>query len=226
MTGVDGPTNAAVGRATVEAYRGEPVLQRAHVAVRWRSCPFDAVLAELPISGRVLEIGCGHGLLALATALSRPDCEVVATDVDEAKLAAGRRAAQRAGVADRLTFATANANELPPGPWSAVTAVDVLYLLPRDAQRDLIARAARALGPRGVVVIKETDTEPRWKARWSRTQEVVAVRILRITEGSSLLFVPAETIAGWMEDAGLAAHHRRVDRGYPHPHHLFVGRAA
>ena len=100
----------------------------------------------------------------------------------------------------------------------------MLYLLPAIEQRRLLAEAAAELAPGGLLVVKEMGTGPRWKYRWNTWQETLAVRVLRITEGSSFDFVAPAVMAGWLHDLGLTTTTRRLDRGRLHPHHLLVGK--
>jgi 2-polyprenyl-3-methyl-5-hydroxy-6-metoxy-1,4-benzoquinol methylase len=195
---------------------------RFHVAVRWRSCPFPAVEARVPRAGRVLDVGCGHGLFALYLAARSPDRAVVGVDVDAAKLESARHAAARAGLP--VDFVEAVGGALPAGPWDAVTVVDVLYLLGPAAALDLVARAAAALGPGGSLVVKEIDTRPRWKYQLARLQEMVSTRVTRITEGAGVAFVPPDDIAGAMHAAGLSVTRHPLGRRSVHPHLLLVGR--
>jgi hypothetical protein len=68
---------------------------------------------------------------------------------------------------------------------------------------------------------------PRWKFRWNQAQETLSTRVLGITaSGGGLHFVPPATMSGWLDDAGLETTSRPLDRGYPWPHHLLVGRRA
>jgi 2-polyprenyl-3-methyl-5-hydroxy-6-metoxy-1,4-benzoquinol methylase len=221
--GVDagpGPDDAA--RRARGAYAGLGHGDRFHVAVRWRSCPFPAVEAQLPTTGRVLDVGCGHGLFPLYLAARSPDRQVVGVDVDAAKLASARRAAEAAGLDVR--FAEAPGGELPAGPWDAVTIVDVLYLLGQDRALDLVTRAAAALAPGGILAVKEIDLRPRWKYELARLQEVVSTRVTRITEGEGVAFVDPAFIVGAMKAAGLTVARHPLDHRSIHPHLLITGR--
>ncbi|RRD49717.1 class I SAM-dependent methyltransferase [Arachnia propionica] len=55
-----------------------------------------------PESGRVLDLGCGFGPIAVGLAVASPGLRVDAVDVNERALALTRRNAERAGVADRV----------------------------------------------------------------------------------------------------------------------------
>ena len=212
----------AAGRAALALYAAEPAPVRAHVHVRWWSAPFEPVAAALPASGRILEIGCGHGLFAAYAALSEPGRTVAGVDIDVSKIRHARAAARRSTA--RLSFAVDESGAVPPGPWDAVAFVDMLYLLPAAEQRRLLAEAARTLAPGGALVIKEMGTHPRWKVRWNTWQETVSVKVLRITAGSSFDFVAPAVMAGWLGELGLATTAQRLDRGRMHPHHLLTAR--
>src|SRR4051812_50216926 len=54
----------ATARAALRAYRGAQPGDRLHVLVRWFSCPFPPIVDVLPSDGRVLGVGCGHGLFS------------------------------------------------------------------------------------------------------------------------------------------------------------------
>lgn len=208
-------------RRVLALYRGAPLTDRAHVAVRWATCPFPAVAAQLPATGRILEVGCGHGLLSLYLALTSLERTVVGTDVDEDKLAAAQKAAEGAGLA--ASFEVVKGAELPDGPWAGVAIVDVLYLLPADDQRSLLQACAGLVSPGGTLVVKEMALEPRWKATWNRLQETASVKLLGITEGEELTFLSPADMAAAMGDGGVTVRERPIHRGYPHPHHLLVG---
>lgn len=213
------------GREALALYRGLGLGSQAHVWFRWATCPFHAVAAEVPSSGRVLEVGCGHGLFSSYLALSSDAREVHGVDVDADKICDAQSVAARArALGARITFDVAPSGSVPSGPWAAITIVDVLYLLDRVGQLDLVARCAEQLAPGGALVIKEMHDRPRWKVRWNILQETLSVRVLNITEGRDLTFLPTSDLAEALRRVGLEVSSRAIDRGRPHPHHLLVGR--
>lgn len=208
-------------RRVLGLYRAAPLPVRAHTTVRWATCPFPAVAAQLPGAGRILEVGCGHGLLSLYLALTSAERTVVGIDVDETKLAAARAAAAGAGL--DASFDRVAGAELPDGPWAGIAIVDVLYLLAAADQLALLRRCAELTAPGGTLVVKEMALEPRWKATWNRAQETASVKLLGITEGEQLTFLAPADMAAAMAAGGVTVHDRPIHRGYPHPHHLLVG---
>jgi cyclopropane fatty-acyl-phospholipid synthase-like methyltransferase len=218
-------TDAAASTAR-HAYDAESIATRVHTAVRWRTCPFVDVAAAVPPAGRVLDAGCGHGLLSLYLAAQAPDRRITGVDVDTDKLTVARRAAARAGLDARVTFEPVDAGWRPDPSWDAIVEVDMLYLLGRPRATQWLRGAAGALAPGGRLVVKELDVSPAWKARWSRAQEVLATRVLRITEGDDLELIPCADVTAAMQGTGLAAEDRRLDHRRLHPHYLAVGTRA
>jgi 2-polyprenyl-3-methyl-5-hydroxy-6-metoxy-1,4-benzoquinol methylase len=177
---------------------------------------------RVPPAGTVLDVGCGHGLLALYLALAAPGRQISGFDVDADKIVTARRAAARTGIG--VDFTEVEPGHVPDGSWDAITVVDVLYLLGADAASTLLEAVAGSVAPGGVALVKEIDVEPRWKYQLARAQELVATRVVRITEGHGVSFVSPGDIASVLEKAGLAVEHVPLHRRRLHPHHLVVGR--
>jgi 2-polyprenyl-3-methyl-5-hydroxy-6-metoxy-1,4-benzoquinol methylase len=215
------------GRAALGLYAHLGAATRFHVLLRWASCPFPLVAEAIPPAGDVLEIGCGHGLFSTYLALQSRERRVHGVDLDADKIEKARVAAGRArALGASVDVDVAPSGAVPSGPWTAITIVDVLYLLDPEGQRRLIADCAAQLAPGGVLVIKEMSLEPRWKFRWNTVQETLSVRVLGITEGRSLSFLTPGQLGDAMRDAGLqVTAGRPIHRRRPHPHHLVVGRA-
>lgn len=209
------------GRTALAAYAHAPLSDRLHTRVRWHTCPFPELERHVPTQGRILDVGCGHGLFPLYLSVTSAGRKVTGTDVDADKLAIAREAASSIDVAAR--FQTSVASQPPEGPWDAVTIVDVLYLLGRASALELVRSCAAALAPGGRLIVKEIDVEPRWKHRLAALQEMAATRLLHITVGADVSFVPPADIVAVMRECGLEVRRHRLDQGRLHPHHLMVG---
>lgn len=219
-----GPTTASA-RAAVEAFADAPRGDRFHVRFRWWTCPFPALEREVPLSGSILEVGCGHGLLSLYLALASPARDVLGVDIDADKIAlAARAAANPAAARAHVRFMTVGPGEFADGAFDAIVIADVLYLLPAAAREALLDACAAHLAPGGVLVLKETDRLPRWKGALTVAQELVSTRLLRITEGEQVEFASPGVFAARLASAGLDVRARRIDAGYLHPHYLIVAR--
>jgi 2-polyprenyl-3-methyl-5-hydroxy-6-metoxy-1,4-benzoquinol methylase len=201
---------------TVRRFAGEPADVRIHTALRALSCPFGELVAAVPAGARLLDYGCGHGVFS-GLAADHAGARVTGVDIDEQKVAVARRHAPASA-----RFSTIEPGDVPPGPWDAITVIDVLYLLPATAQRDLLLGLARELAPGGVLLVKEMDGGQTLKARWMRSQERVMVKVLKRTKGVQLTFTDPDHLRRALDDAGLVTSARPVDRWYPHPHHLIV----
>lgn len=206
----------------LEAYREAPLGDRFHVRMRWLSCPFEGVAKHVPAHGRVLDLGCGHGLFSIYLAASGPARRVMGIDVDEHKLAIARRAALVHGL--HVEFQSVAGESAPDDQWDAITVVDVLYLLGEEAAVRLLREAVARLAPHGVLVVKEMSLTPAWKRRVVLLQETLATRVLRITEGAQLELLEPSAIRACLEGEGLVVSEEDLGRGRPHPHHLIVGR--
>jgi SAM-dependent methyltransferase len=87
----------------------------------------DGVVAKLEAGAHVADIGCGHGASTILMAQAYPASTFVGSDYHEGSIEAARRAAERAGVADRITFEASSAKELSGGPYDLVCVFDALH---------------------------------------------------------------------------------------------------
>lgn len=214
-----------VARRALGLYSQATWGDRLHTRVRWTTAPLAVIEERVPITGRVLDVGCGHGLLSIYMALRSPSRRVLGVDVDAAKIGTAQRVSGELGMQEAdVSFDCITPGELPAGPFDAIVVADVLYLLRPDDRAALLARCVDELAPDGVLLVKEIDTKPRWKARVAVLQERLATGVLGITEGDTVDFGDPGEMAEVLRSRGLEVTQRSVDKGYPHPHHLIEAR--
>ncbi|MBV8519885.1 MAG: class I SAM-dependent methyltransferase [Acidobacteria bacterium] len=196
-------------------YRGTPPAARVHVAIRFLTCPFPRMLDVLPESGRVLELGAGHGIYAYLAA-ANPRLRVFAVEPDLRK----SLPPHAPGVRWIAAF-----DDAIRGAFDAILVADVVYLLTLDERVTLYRRIYERLAPGGTFVLKELDPARGLKIRWARLQESLNNAFLHVTLGRGFVYQTREELEATLRAIGFtdfAA--RRIDRGYPHPHILYTAR--
>lgn len=203
----------------LELYRTLPAGVRFHTRVRSFTCPMGAIVARLPESGRLLDVGCGHGLFANEAALRNPGLEVLGIDPSADKI---RWAEATVAGASRIRFRAARLEDVGEDCFDAVAVLDVLYLVPRGDWPAFLSGCRDRLRPGGRLLLKDVDVQPRWKFRKCVLQEAVSVRLLGITLGGSFAFVGPEEMTGLLRDAGFSGIRvSDLGRGYSTPHVLY-----
>lgn len=112
-------------------------LQRCYVRTKLASDPVYAAVTALVAGSALplLDIGCGIGLLGQYLHAHGHALPYLGVDHDPRKIAAGRRAVQRAGLAATMGLHRADVTELPPTR-GHVALLDVLHYLPAGRQRE------------------------------------------------------------------------------------------
>jgi 2-polyprenyl-6-hydroxyphenyl methylase/3-demethylubiquinone-9 3-methyltransferase len=213
------PVGAALARA-LALYDAEAPGVRLHVRARHWLCPLERIAAHVPLAGRVLDVGCGHGLFGNLLALGSAERQVFGVDPMASKIAVAQRAARDL---PNARYAVGSAADVTDGPYDVITILDVLYLLPRPAKLALLRECRTLLAPDGLLLLKTNDRKPRWKYLWARFEEQLMTS-LGVTEGQGLYFLNAAQNRALLGMAGFTAEIIRLDSWLPYPHVLFVAR--
>ncbi len=113
----------------------------------------DGVQEKLEAGAIVADVGCGHGASTILMAEAFPDSRFVGYDSHAPSIERARRAAQEAGVADRVTFEVAESTSFPGGDYDLVAFFDCLHDMAEPERA--VDRAYQTLKPGGTVLLVE-----------------------------------------------------------------------
>jgi 2-polyprenyl-3-methyl-5-hydroxy-6-metoxy-1,4-benzoquinol methylase len=200
-------------------YEGMPASVRLHTRVRSWTCPMRRVLDRVPEAGRLLEVGCGHGLFANAAALAHPGLDVLGVDPDPQKV---RWAQATVGARPNVRFRNEGLDAVAERGFDVAAVLDVLYLVPRAAWPAFLGGLRERLRPGGRLLLKEVETHPRWKFYRCVAQETLSVRLLGITRGGAFEFADRSDMEARLLAAGFdGVRTTGLARGYLTPHVLY-----
>ena len=113
----------------------------------------DGVEAKLQAGARVADVGCGHGASTVILAEAYPRSTFVGYDYHAPSIDRAREAAERAGVAGRVRFEVATAQDFPGRGHDLVAVFDCLHDMgdPVGASRHML----QSLAPDGTWLIVE-----------------------------------------------------------------------
>lgn len=206
----------------------------AHLALRYAGFRyFDRLERHVPRRGRVLDLGCGHGLFTVLAASRSPEREVVGIDLLKSRLQVGRAVAERYGIAN-VRFERRSIDDPPRGDFDAIVIADVLMYVPREFHLSILRGCVDRLSPGGILLVKEQVLAPSWKARMVAIQESITYG-LKVRLGMSRTWnkVASPGVHLWdagafeevLRTLGLHVQSEGLDAWSYLSHRLFVARA-
>jgi SAM-dependent methyltransferase len=115
--------DACLFRATERFFR--PGYMR-HLMTEWIPS-LQGVQSKLEAGANVADVGCGHGASTILMAQAFPKSRFYGFDYHRPSIDNARRAAEAAGVADRVTFDVASAKDYPRNDYALVAFFDCLH---------------------------------------------------------------------------------------------------
>jgi SAM-dependent methyltransferase len=172
------PRIAPGERRVPSRYRGTRLGTRLFLEARWRLTPYQVMASRLPPRGRILDLGCGHGLFGLALALGSSEREVIGLDHDEERIAMAEGAAK--GLPNlKFTRGTLSDPE-QTGRTSQMAAnqgismIDVMHYFGPSEQERLFRQAFELLAPGGTLIVREVDPAKGLVSSFNRFYEKIA----------------------------------------------------
>jgi 2-polyprenyl-3-methyl-5-hydroxy-6-metoxy-1,4-benzoquinol methylase len=130
----------------------------------------DQVEQFLPRAGRLLDLGCGYGVVANYLALASPEREVIGIDLDRRRIAVAQRTAANR---ENITFIAGDVTQVALPVCDTILMTDVLHHLDFKEQERSLIRLYSMLPANGRLLIQEVNTRPFFKYMCSHIADIV-----------------------------------------------------
>jgi 2-polyprenyl-3-methyl-5-hydroxy-6-metoxy-1,4-benzoquinol methylase len=140
----------------LERYRPLSTWEAFYLRTRWRLCPFELVESHVPRRGRVLDFGCGYGMLSNFLALKSPDRRVLGIDLNRERIEVAKRSKGH----PEVSFQLGDVRDFQGIPFDAVVMTDVLHHISDDKVRVLLRIIRSCLSDNGILVVLDVDRCP------------------------------------------------------------------
>lgn len=187
----------------------------------------------LPPEGRLLDLGCGRGILFSLLIAARRQVEAGQYPAGWAPPSPGLTfhgiegrpkvaAAAREALGDGVVIETGDLRAAGFPTADAILLLDVLHYLPAEDQRELLAKSIAALQPGGVLLIRDADADGGWRFTATRMQERFSA-LLRRHWGQRFHYRSAGGWRALLEELGLEVEAEPMGMGTPYANVLLAG---
>ncbi len=139
------------------------------------------LLEFLPSEGRLLDVGCGTGLLDYSIARRRPHLKILGIDIDERAV----ELANRYNRLENLEFASAPLQQVR-GSFNCVSFVDVMHHATKDDARGLLETAEALVASGGEIVVKDIARKGGWFS-YAHDHYITRSKIIRLVNMEEML---------------------------------------
>lgn len=202
-------------------YEDAGFIARTYNFLRFKTCPFEAIVPLVPFSGTMVDLGCGTGLFLnlLRIGFLR---QLFGFDIDESKI----KVAIESLKGDKninFKIADISKNEFNPPRAKCITLMDILYYLDTNGKKEILKKCFAALDDNGILLIKDIDKALNLKFLWTFLQEFLMVKALHLTYGEGLYFANKNTYLYLLKESGFVTTRTfDLSKGYFYPHILYV----
>jgi 2-polyprenyl-3-methyl-5-hydroxy-6-metoxy-1,4-benzoquinol methylase len=155
---------------------------------------------HIPVGSKIIDIGCGYGILANYLALSDPSSEVRGVDIDTARIKKAKESTLgRSNISfDAINFMTEDLSR-----YDRVLMIDVMHYFDYRLQDKVIKTIADQLRSQAVFIFRTPDTSPKWRYYWNFLHEFLMVKAaITKTDRASLFFRSSESLLHCLNEAG------------------------
>ncbi len=147
-----------------EEYRKIGLSGYLYFVIRWQLVSFNKLEELISKKGKILDFGCGSGILSNFLALTSNQRKVVGIDICQNKINQAKIVGQNI---DNVIFTNQRIEEIEE-KFDTIVMSDVLHHLPVEEQKEIIIKLRKKLTENGVLIIQDINKKsfPNYLVGW------------------------------------------------------------
>ena len=206
--------DTGAARRAWRSFAGSPVGTQLFLLGRMAVAPLGPLERDFKdLSGRVLSLGCGYGVVDRYVAEINPNVRIEGIELDQSRV---DLAGKSAGKAPRVDVRHGDVTLLEePQGYDAALAIDVFHHIPFDDHARIAEALHRCLRPGALCLVKEMARTPKRQYLWNRMHD-------RLSTGEKTIYCrDPEELSAIFAGAGFRIDgSRRVPRLRLYPQYL------
>ena len=147
--------------------------------------PVSKIESLLPKKGIILDVGCGYGFTSIFFALKNKNRKIIGSEINEKRVLIAQKISTSIS---NVSFKTADLIDKNKTSFDAILAIDLLHHINSSQKDSFLQDAFSKLKPKGILIIKDINTQPLFKYWWNYFHDLV------MTKFSKLYFLSSSEI--------------------------------
>jgi uncharacterized protein len=158
---------------------------------------YDLIHRNVPRDARIVDVGCGNGMISYMLAFTSGQRKILGIDYDEDKIELATNCISKNG---NLSFAAADAVSYDYPESDVFILSDVLHYMPPEKQELLLSSCIGKLSENGSIIIRDADKDLRKRHFGTRYTEFFSTRFgYNKSAGKKLHFFSGKMISSFAE---------------------------
>lgn len=203
-----------------------PFKEKVFIYFRYLSAPLWKIEALTPKNAKILDVGCGHGLLELVLKEGRNQRNIYAIDPDKNKIKSAKKI--KTLISD-TAFRAASLFQVNPNQekFDFIVMCDVDYLLATEEKTKIFFQIKKLLNKKGRFLLKTVIKNNSIGYYLGYVQEIVTVFLFKktFTENNHLHFLTKNEYRGLLKSCGYTVlREGQLKTIFYHPHYFFIAK--
>lgn len=186
--------------------------------------PLNDIESNTPKRGKILDVGCGHGILCKKLARSSPRREILGIDPSIQKINLAKKGSS---YFKKLRFKKSYIKDLNEKNFDCIIVIDVMYLFPLNEKVQFLKEIKKRLKKGGKFILKEVEKNDSYTDILVTIEETIMVKVFRKTysDFKEIFIVRKKETKDILNNLGFKVVKESYIRGLlPYPHLLIIAK--